>query len=294
MGVDFIQDITGRDGSKDVDTNKRYRRTWIVRTSSPQDGASVVLAAAGIPAFNDPYQYTDNSDPLSVVVVTDDAVVAVDIKAQQDNPNDPQDWRVVVDYFGVEDPVSQPPEVEYSPTRYQKALVEDVNNVTVANTAGDPFEGGITVDRARFTLAITKAIETWDPVAALVYQETLNQNDFLAATHPPGFAPGTCKLTLGAKRMRRAGTVSFYWLRTAVIDIDREGWKVKVRNAGLRAYDATLNKAVQIIDAAGVPVSSPVLLAVDGAELPYGGTPLVQEFDGYETKDWNDLVLEYS
>ncbi|QEG27573.1 hypothetical protein GobsT_23290 [Gemmata obscuriglobus] len=45
MSVVFVQEITGRDGSKDVDTNKRYRRAWIVRTSNPVDGANIVLAA---------------------------------------------------------------------------------------------------------------------------------------------------------------------------------------------------------------------------------------------------------
>jgi hypothetical protein len=293
MSVEFFKEVTGRDGSKDVDTNKRYRRTFIVRTSVPQDGASVVLSHPEIPVFNDVYSYLDDSDPSDPVPIEDTAAVAVDIRATQDNPNDPQDWRVTVDYAGVEDPVSQPAEVEYSPTRYQKAIIKDVNGAFVVNKAGDPFEGGIIVDRTRFTLTIVKAVDTWDPVVALAYQESLNQKEFLAAVHPQGFAPGTCKLTWGAKRMRRAGTTSFYWLRTAVIDIDKEGWKVKVRNAGMREYDAVANKMKDIC-IGGIVATTPQLLDDHGALLPIDEDPTECQFDGYLTMDWTSLGLEYT
>lgn len=295
MAVAFVEEITGREGSKDVDTNKRYRRTWIVRTTKPQDGASVVLAAPGIPVFNDPYQYLDDSDPLAPVAVIDNTVVAVNISVAQDNPTDPQDWRIVVDYMGVEDPTAQPAEVEYSPTRYQKALVKDVAGVAVVNTAKDPFETGITVDRTRFTLTLTKAVLAWDPVAALEYQDSLNQFPFLQATHPPGFAGLTCKLNLGAKRVRRKGTINipenFYWLRTSTIDIDKEGWKVKVRNAG---FNEIVHGVKRQITDGGVPVTSPQLLKADGSRLPHGDPiPDPLEFDGYFVKDWSALGLEY-
>lgn len=293
MGVAFIKEITGRDGSKDSDSNKRYRRTWVVRADTPQDGASVVLAAAELPKFNDTYTYLDDSNPLVPVVVTDPAAVVVDVQAVQDNINDPLDWRVIVQYAGVEDPAAQPAEVEYSPTRYQKAILEDVNGVPVMNAAGDYFEGGITVDRTRFTLTIVKAVLTWNPVAALAYEDSLNQTPFLALTHPPGFAPGTCKLTWGAKRVRRAGTTSFYWLRTAVIDIDRDGWKVPVRNTGFREKDPVTGER-KAIQNRGVPVPAPVLLADDGTRLP-DGDPIPDPFlfDGYVTKDWAGQGLEY-
>jgi hypothetical protein len=263
-----------------------------VRTTAPQDGASVVLAAPGIPVFNDPYQYLDDSNPLAPIAVIDNTVVAVNIQVTQDNPDDPQDWRIVVDYMGVEDPTAQPAEVEYSPTRYQKALVKDVADVAVVNTAKDPFEGGITVDRTRFTLTLVKAVIDWDPVAALEYQDTLNQFPFLQATHPPGFLSLTCKLTWGAKRVRRKGTATFYWLRTAVVDIDKEGWKVKVRNAGFNEIVGGVKRP--ILDAGGVPVTSPQLLKADGSRLPHGDPiPLPLEFDGYFVKDWSALGLEY-
>ena len=127
MAVVEVEETTGRDGSKDIDSNKRYRRTWRIRTSSPVDGAFVVLAGANLPAFNDPYQYVDDE----MMIVQDPTSVCVDIRVTQDDPNDPQNWVGMADYAGVEDPVAQPAEVEYSPTRYQLALVKDVNGKAV-------------------------------------------------------------------------------------------------------------------------------------------------------------------
>jgi hypothetical protein len=301
MAVAFIKEITGRSGSKDVDTNVRKRRTWIVRTDRPQDGADVVLAASPV-AFNAAYQYTDDS-VVPDVVRTDPQAVCVDIQVSQDNANDPQDWRLVAEYAGVDDPVSQPAEVDYSPTRYQKSLVTDLDDFPVVNTAGDPFDGGITVDRTRFTLTISKPVLTWDPVAAMEYQDSVNLGTFLAAVHPPGFAPGTCKLTLSAKRVRRAGTSSFYWLRTAVIDIDKEGWRVKVRNAGMNELyyggeggELLLGKG-PIFLAAGQQATTPQLLNADGEYIghiaPGDPVPDPLEFRGYESKSWGALGLEY-
>lgn len=307
MAAAIVTEITGRDGSKDVDTNKRYRRTWLVRTTAPQDGASVVLAASPV-AFNDAYSYVDDSTPGAPVTVTDAAAVCVDISVSQDNTNDPQDWRIVAQYAGVDDPVGQPAEVEYSPTRYQKALVVDVKGKPVVNSAFDPFESGITVDRTRFTLTLSKNVLTWDPVAMLPYQDSLNQSIFLAAVHPPGFAAGTCKLNISAKRMRRKGTNSFYWHRTAIIDIDIEGWQIKVRDAGfnelVRDPDTGEIKGDRKIMVGG-PVgssmrtgdyaTSPQLLKLNGSALPRGATvPLPLPFDGYETKNWAPLGLEYT
>jgi hypothetical protein len=301
MSVAYFQEITGRDISKDIETNKRGRRTFVIRTTEPVDGSSVVLAdlvARGF-TFNSIYRYTDDSNPALPIEITDDSVVIVNVAVSQDNPNDPRDWRGVVEYAGVEDPTAQPAEVEYSPTRYQKALVKDVNDVPVVNSARDPFESGITVDRTRFTLTITKAVSTWDPVAAAAYQDTVNLNSFLDVVHPPGFPPGTCKLTLGAKRMRRKGNASFYWLRTATIDIDLEGWKVKVRDAGYReaVFDpgnpTVITGQKPIFVQPGVLASSPQLLKdgkwVKPPELP----PDPLEFDGYWLEVWAPLGLEY-
>lgn len=301
MAVALIKEITGREGSKDVDTNRKDKRTFLVRTTTPQDGTKVVLEAMALAGytFNAVYKYTDDSNPLAPVEVIDNQLVIVDVSVSQDNPNDPRDWRAVVMYAGVDDPVLQPADVEYSPTPYQQTLTKDTADKPILNSAGDPFESGITVDRTRFTLVITKAAPAWDPVAALAYQDTLNMAAFLSTVHPPGFAPGTCKIKLGGKRLRRAGTATFYWLVTATIDIKTDGWKQKVRDAGYYEVVRDPNPPNAITDRRpifvkpGVLATAPQLLKDGKWVKPPDPVPDPLEFDGYKTKDWAPLNLIY-
>lgn len=302
MSVVFIQEITGRDGTKDVDTNKRYRRTWIVRTSSTTDGASVVLAAPGIPSFNSPYQYVGEDG-----TVQDPSAVCVEVRVSQDNANDPLDWRVIADYVGIDDPTAQPADVDYSPTRYQKALVTDLDGRAVVNTAGDPFESGMTVDRTRFTLTIVKPVLFWDAAAADEFNDSVNLDTFIPSVGTTGFPAGTCKLVWGAKRVKRAGNNSFYWLRTSVIDINKEGWTVRLRNAGFKQLVYNVPDPVPgvtvpidsrlIMVGKGEYATSPQLLDAAGRWIgpikPGAAVPAPLAFKGYYLKSWATLNLQY-
>lgn len=300
MAVVLINEITGRDGSRDVDTNRRYRRTWLMRTSVPDDGVDVVLAASPV-ARNDPYEYVNTSGEVPTTV-KDPLMVCIDVRASQDNANDPRDWRLTAEYVGIDDPLAQPAEVEYNPTRYQKSLVVDLDGKPVVNAANDPFETGITVDRTRFTLTISKPVLDWDPVAALEFQDSVNQETFVPTVGKPGFPAKTCKLTWGAKRVRRAGN-TFYWLRTSVIDIDLEGWNVKLRNAGLNelvydpAGEIVINKKRIWVGKPATEATSPQLLTPNGTYIgplaPGSPLPAPLEFRGYNLKSWVTLDLQY-
>lgn len=296
MAVVHFEEVTGRDGSEDIETVRRYRRVFQVLCDTPQDGASVVLAHPLIPQFGDAYEYIDTTGIPATV--TDTEVVAVERRVEQGDGENLQNWRVTVEYAGVTDPEAVPAEVEYSPTRYQVSIIEDINDPPkpVVNTAGDPFEGGITVDRTRGTLVIVRNKTNFDPVEASKYNDTLNEETFLGLVHPPGFAPGTCKLTIGAKRLRKRGRTEFYWQVRYEIDIDRRGWKVKVRNAGYRELVGPpgSKEPRPIMLKPGVNATSPQLLAADGTALAVGAAiPPPLEFDGYETKPWSPLGIEY-
>lgn len=286
-----FQEINRRSGSIDLDSNLKYRRTFQVLTDNPQDGPSVVLDHPFIPELGDQYEVVDTSTGVPVSVVDNEAYVSA-IEVDQDDDNF-QNWTITVDYEGVEDPLSIPADVDFDPVPFQKALVDDVNDEPVVNTAGDPFENGVTVDRHRFRLTIVKNVLDFDHVEALDYMDSLNQEPFLG--HPPG----TCKLVLGAKRERRKGLADFYWRRKAVIDIDTAGWKVKLRNAGYRSRLVSEGKPVPIVDLiTGAKPSTPVLLDGGGALLLTGDPPVIagptlDGFDGYETRDWTPLALEY-
>jgi hypothetical protein len=296
VNVIHFEEIVGRDREDDIESNRRQRRTFQALTDTPQGGPDIVLAYAGVPLLGGILSYTDNSTGTPTLV-NDASVVVIRRRAEQNDSDNLCNWTVTIEYTGINEPEAQPAEVEYSPTRYQEHLIDDVNGLAVVNSAGDPFAEGVMRDRTRFTLTITKNIPDgdWNPVTAATYQDTLNQKAFLVATHFPGFAAGTCKLTLSAKRVRKLGLTEFYWVRTATIDVDARGWNVKVRDAGMRQKKSLVDATrVPIISSVtGHPVSYPVPLDGDGFELPTGGVPQVVTFVPYETKDWTALGLEY-
>jgi hypothetical protein len=286
MAVVHFTETTGRSGETDLESNLEYRRTFQIVTDSPQDGPSVVRTFPLLPAMGDQYEVVDTSTGVPVAVVDVEAVV-VAIRVEQDDEN-LQNWTVTVDYAGIEDPVSQPAEVNFDPVPFQKVLVDDVNGVPVMNAAGEPFEEGMTVDRHRFRLTIVKNVLDFDPAEALEYMDTVNEVPFME------FDPLECKLVIGATRVRRRGLDGFYWQVKAVIDIDRDGWTVKKRNAGYSRRLTVDGPAVPIVDqATGLKPSTPIMLDQDGFRLGEGDPPTIVEFDGYETKDWTPLNLEY-
>jgi hypothetical protein len=299
MQVVWFKEITGRDREDDIESNLRQRRTFQAITDAADGGPDQVLAHAEVPLLGDTLSYVDESSGVPIVVI-DTSLVVVRRRAEQLDADNLCNWTVTVEYMGIGEPEAQPHEVEYTPTRYQEAMVDDVNGVAVVNAAGDPLVEGVMRDRTRFTIVIVKNVVDgdWDPIVAEEYQDSTNLVAFLAARHPPGFPGDTCKLTLAAKRVRKRGLTEFYWRVTATVEVDRRGWNAKVRNAGFRYYDAATNTLVPIRNGDGHAVSSPALLAADGTALPPGGTPTIcnepNGFKRHETKDWSVFPwLEY-
>jgi hypothetical protein len=300
MQVIWFKEVTNRAREDDIDTNQRQNRTFQAITDAADGGPDQVIAYAEVPALGASLQYIDESSGAPVVV-TDSTLVVVRRRAEQLDADNLCNWTVTIEYMGIGEPEVEPHDIEYSPTRYQEAMVDDVNGVPIVNTAGDPLIEGVMRDRTRFTITIVKNVldGDWDPILADTYQDSTNLVAFLAARHPPGFPGDTCKLTLGAKRIRKKGLDTFYWRVTAVIDVDLAGWNAKVRSAGFRYYDAAEAKPIPIIEEAhGHQVVAPVLLAADGSRLPPTGTPVICNpplgFKRYFTMDWSVFPwLEY-
>jgi hypothetical protein len=300
MQVIWFKEVTNRAREEDIDTNQRQNRTFQAITDAADGGPDQVIAYAEVPLLGASLQYIDESSGAPVVVI-DSTLVVVRRRAEQLDADNLCNWTVTIEYMGIGEPEVEPHDVEYSPTRYQEAMVDDVNEVPIANTAGDPLIEGVMRDRTRFTITIVKNVVDgdWDPVVAETYQDTTNQDPFLAGAHPPGFATDTCKLTLGAKRIRKKGLDTFYWRVTAVVEVDTDGWNAKVRSVGFRYFDAAAAKPVPIIEEAhGHQVVAPVLLDTDGSRLAPGGVPVIcnhpDGFKRYETRDWSVFPwLEY-
>lgn len=293
MNVVWFREVTGRDRDEAIESDVKSRRTWQAITDTAEGGPDQVLTYIEVPALGDFLQYTDETTGAPVLV-TDTTLVVVRRRAEQNDADNLCNWLVTAEYGGADEPESQPAEVEYSPTRFQEAMLFDEDGVPVVNTAGDPFAEGVMRDRTRFTLQIVKniAYEAWVPLDMAGYQDSLNLIAFMT------FPPKTCKLTLSAKRMRKRGLNVWFWSRTATIEVNLNTWYAKVRNAGFRQFDAVAAKAVPILDEhTHHPPSAPQLLAVDGSVLPFGAAPEIANgpdgFKSYKVLDWTPLALEY-
>jgi hypothetical protein len=299
VAVAHFREITGRTGGDDKDRNKRYTRTFQILTDTTTDGAKQVLAFVFVPKLGAVWEEVDAA---GVVVATDPEAFAVDRRADQTNKDHPCDWLVTVEYAGREDPVSEPPEVSWSCVKYQVQTQRDADDVWAVNSAGDPYEGGLTRDRSRMVVTIRKNVLFWDPQAALAYLDTLNEQMFLPVAHPPGFLPGLCKLSdIGADAVWREKRDSvLYWKRTAKVEIDLYGWQAKILDAGFHekldtpvtVFGVAVKRRDIMLPGGGKP-SSPVPLNGAGKKLAHDGTPVFNQFSPYELADWSLLNIDY-
>lgn len=296
MGVYHFKEVTGRTGSVDFDTRLEYTRVFQALTDSPLDGASVVRAHPGIPAFGDVYQYTAPGG----ATVTDPKARCVFVRVTQDDPECFTNWTVTADYRGIDDPTAQPPEVKWGTVPFQVAKLKDAASppLVYKNSAGDPFESGRLIDDYRFSLTVVRNVpaSAFDPIQAELYKHSLNEQVFLAARHPPGLAPRTCKLLLTADLVWYDGSrTEFYWRRTAAIEYRRDTWDGKLRDQGYREIIPGKfgDKPQPAIDENGGRPTHPVLLNGSGARLPVGDPPVELSFTDYVARNWGGLDLEY-
>lgn len=303
MGVAHVKEVTDRDQSRDKIGNKRYTRTFQVLCDKQTDGAKVVLEDPDVPDYGDTWVQVESG---GAVTDTDTDAFVVDKRASQNDRENLQNWTVTVSYAGRADPVREPPEVSWAAVKYQKAIAKDVKNLPIANKAGDPFEGGLTVDRSRMVLTIRQNVLDFDPTDAVTYLNTLNELPFLLPRHPPlGFLAGQCQLVdlsgelvwlEDAALLSESGRTIHYWRRTAKVEVAYPDWTLRPLNAGFNQKLAVpvfgIDKVPIALPAGGRP-SSPYPLDASGFMITSIGSATYLAFEGYESKDWTPLNLEY-
>ncbi len=322
--VVYFEETTQRDQNRTLDGEQRMTRTFLAYTSEPLVGSTTVSAFDQVKTPFPPgvqgFEYNGNPtrkvpqpgdkyvelDADWNVVHTNPFVVCVDTEVQADG-DDPQKWAITCQYAGVSDPLAQPHDVEWDTVPYQEAKLQEVEAMPgqpgprpVLNSAGDPFESGVMADADRHTCVIVKNVLRYDPVAADGYQNSVNLTQVFAAQHPPGFDPGTAKIKLKAKRIRRSGNTDFYWRVTAVVEIDKRGWDARVRDAGFNYIDRVKGKqpvAMHPRFVGKAPPATAQLLVAPGGDLadPAGAVPAPLTFRTCKRKSWADLtpILNY-
>lgn len=295
MAVAKVTEVTNRDTSADVNSRKRYMRQFQVLTDTQTDGAKQVLESLLLPAVGDVWEEIDAG---GVQTDVDTDAFCVERRAMQSDGDNLQNWMVTCSYVGVGDPTLEPAVVSFGADRYQETTQKDRSPVPkdVRNSAEDFYEAGLTRDRTRRVLHITKNVLTYDPHA--IAEDTVNLFPFLVDRFPPGFAPGTCKLdSLTADAVWYADNSDIhYWKRHAQISIDRNGWNALILDAGFHAIIAVPvlgNTRGKIVMTDGSTPTVPQPLDGAGGKLAVGGTPVYNSFVRYEPVDWSALNLEF-
>lgn len=186
----------------------------------------------------------------------------------------------------------RPPEIRIRRKEYTEPLEADlVTGDPVKNTAGDPFDPPIMVDRSRRQFEIT----FWRTPAGLDWATRSNcwdkvNDDVVTLLGQPYAAKTLRVMDISHEAVwdkGDGGSLAFFWKITVVLEAKLPSWQIKILNAGRRERISGGDpKIVPIIDAStGQPVTDPVPLAASGARLPVDDDYHYLFFDGYETCD---------
>jgi hypothetical protein len=317
--VEWLEETTGRDMSRDLDGDAKATRTFEVYTSSPTVPADTVrkfdqlvtpfpVGTPGAEFNGNPYRrvprpgdkYVELNHAWSDPRISDH-VVCVDVQVRQDG-DDPRKWSVAAQYAGTDDPLAQPHDVDWDEVPYQEALLEEVEALPpntaprpILNSAKDPFAEGVMTDADRYTVTIVKNVVNYNPVEYKSYQNSVNSESVFASQHPPGIPAGNAKIKIKAKRVRRSSNTDFHWRVTAVVEIDDRGWDARVRDAGYSYIDpGTLQKKMMREHPHfvrwGAPTTPQLLKPNGDLALPTDPIPAPLAFRRYKRKSWGPLA----
>lgn len=296
--IAHCKEVYNRAGEIEQNTRKRYTRTFQLLTPTPQHGASEVRECPLLPAMGDRWERKDSA---GAVIEFDEDSRLVQKVATQNDPDNLQNWTVNCEYVGMGDPTAEPPDVQWGGDTYQEVTNRDARGELVCNSAGDPYEQGMTRDRHRRTLTITRNVLTWDPTVKNEFEDTLNLLPILVAEHSPGIGAELAKIDeIGAVAVfwehYPIVRVPKYWRETIKISIDYRGWEADYLDAGLNELVVKDGNDVRVQmrdPKTGQPYTTVQLLDGDGHRLPVGNAPVYRTFIRYETKDWGPLNIGY-
>ena len=287
-----VENETGGRGNEGV--QRRYTRVFDVELdvwsgSNAQDIIDAQLAE-GIPRLGDPFttgRHTDLGSRCHSVVPSSTAeprffVVtaqyssspgdfgepekevgnAANEPGQNDNaakdPNNPQAQE-------NDDPLSRPAEISWSQGSYSEVVTKatlvggagDTENHPITNSAGEPFDPPLEVEKSFLILTITRNQANFNQSAANSYTNAYNSDTFF------GFAAGTVKCK-GISAVSVFEKNRHFWKATYVFEI-RDAWDYEILDAGY--WEVVGGNRVEIKFPNGRPLSAPWPLDGAGAKL---------------------------
>jgi len=176
---------------------------------------------------------------------------------------------VDVQYEQIEDPFSQPPEIEWDFDETNEPIDEDIDGNPLANYAKQPYDPPITEAFHDMVLRYRRNKSIFLADIADEYIGQVNSDYFLPGwpgVPAAGFPPGTVKCRVFTGVPAYAAGVN-YWVVSYEFKIRHDGWRRRIKQEGLMVsvYDeGELTGVENAKDANGENVAEPIPLNEDG------------------------------
>lgn len=283
-----------------------YSECVIVGNATKRDGACAIRSSGGMAILDETYYYlvlAPTKDTAYLDVLNTPGLPLVNFtvspsgygicrtKSATRSTINPRYWDVVCEFSSeVEenndgnDPTSDPttwiPVYETKFERFQEVVTKDLDGTSIANSAGQPFENGMT---------ITRLIPLWEfwqiESAALTDEDLIERNETINETEFRGRAAETLLLSINSS------VIGYYYgqrrrLTQYAIRYNWRKWTHKRLDVGTVYKDGSTYKSY--LDADGQVILGG--LNGSGGKVTVGNPPATLEFDMYEQLEFADFI----
>jgi len=271
-----------------------------------REGSIRIRSSGGIPQIDETYVFLVKSDNknnsrfnisqtagLPIVNITPSSFGLTICKSKDcvRDENNPLYWEVTCEFSSTieegqesQDPNTDPtawvPIYETKFERSQKVVVKDFAETAVANSAGQPFDNGLTISRF---------LPTWEFYQfepATVDDETvIERNEVMNSAVFRGRSINTLLCTVTSSK------IGYYYgiplrLTQYSLKYDPLGWEHKRLDVGTVYKDGTTLKAYLSTDGNVIRGG----LDGAGAKVAVGSPPAILEFEMYDSKDFSTFL----
>lgn len=280
MSIDVKETFQARRSTQGKDWKRTYTRTWRAITNDPHVDACEVRESCPV-AIGQTYAAGSRSDFGSFV----QSITA------ECSDSDGKGWTITAEYGPYDanqwpqNPTERTPKVSWSFAQFEAIADQDVDGNPILNTAFDYFDPPVTKDDSRPILTIVRNEATFDENLAEDYKDTVNADAFW------GKDAKTVKVSNISAEWAFDSDIGFYFIVTYEFHVNKDGWKKKPLNQGMRQLSSDGSKQQQIL-VNGAPISSPALLDEDGVVLAAGADPVYLEFEVYPAVDFGIFNMD--
>ena len=270
MAITDIISIPGsRSASQDSEGGVSYSVSLSILTDDQTDSPNFI-------GSNQPYTVGEIYDGWPITSI------------EIDETDDPCQWTMTLAYGSVdgeeeENPLDEPWIYSVNYEQHQTPVDYDIHQRPILNTAGDLFSEYMMADSARPTLTGNKNFASFPWSVANQFCNTINRDSVFGAP------PETLKFERLSGQQQTTtfnGEPLTFFAVTVELTFNRDGWKRKVLNQGLREKKEGKLTTIKLN---GKDITQPVLLDAQGQRAAEGAPPHVLSFDLYRSQNFAPL-----